>query len=371
MKRILLLLPANNKAGVQKIAANLARSLSLSGWVVFISYPILPYHRVYGSKKNYRTLLGTWKRYLLQFVTNPNFKFSEIIDDVNVKHRPFLVKPGQRYLQSFDQIVAFGEYLLPDLYTDDLAAKSNLYILHPLEIVHKNPQYLRPIIKGFKGKTMALSPFTQNWLRTNLNLDVPVLLPALSKYFWPVPLECRDERKYDFLINYIPSTNKGIDLVERFIRKITEIAPDKKIGVFASFTDVDRVQQEFPNYLIHTNVPEQKMPKLFSMYKFFLYPSRLEGFGMSPLEAIACATVPIMIPGVGALDLFGVDGKNTIFFAEEEIEAVAIECVNILNKDGEIQKYQHNCTQTDFNRFSPDTYAQRLLDIIGEPNHSW
>ena len=51
MEKILIYSTANNRAGAQKVIADLAYSYRLIGNQVDIALPIFPYHRVFLSKK--------------------------------------------------------------------------------------------------------------------------------------------------------------------------------------------------------------------------------------------------------------------------------------------------------------------------------
>jgi len=46
------------------------------------------------------------------------------------------------------------------------------------------------------------------------------------------------------------------------------------------------------------NIPSRELPRYYSSYKFFIFPSRFEGCGLVSLEAMACGT-PIVMTSVG------------------------------------------------------------------------
>ncbi len=58
---------------------------------------------------------------------------------------------------------------------------------------------------------------------------------------------------------------------------------------------------ELSNEIIFTNyVPEKDLPAIYSMSDLFVFPSLYEGFGIPPLEAMACE-IPVLVSNRGAL----------------------------------------------------------------------
>lgn len=59
----------------------------------------------------------------------------------------------------------------------------------------------------------------------------------------------------------------------------------------------------------HHNVPEEDLPDLYRSCDIFLWPTHREGFGLPPLEAMACGT-PVVGTDVGAMPDYMIDGKT-------------------------------------------------------------
>ncbi|PYR35989.1 MAG: hypothetical protein DMF93_20715 [Acidobacteria bacterium] len=62
--------------------------------------------------------------------------------------------------------------------------------------------------------------------------------------------------------------------------------------------------------------------RLYSTSAVLLYPSRCEGFGLPPLEAMACGC-PVVTTDVGAVPEFAIDGRNAFVVAPREVDAMA------------------------------------------------
>jgi glycosyltransferase involved in cell wall biosynthesis len=315
MKRIIFILPTNFKGGPQKLAANLAYSFNQSGWESYISYPLFPYFHLHFKQKRYKIVFGLWKSEFLRFIQNPRFSFHEITDNTGIKIANFLFRPNKKFLNTFDKIVIFTEYSTQDL-DETLEKKTVLYLMHPTELTNE-AKISRSVFQDFNGKIITISQFTSNWLNANIHIDVKNCICPLSPFFKTVPYIPINERPFDFLINYIPTFNKGIDLSQKFIHCIEKIAPELMIGLLVSFEDIKKVKKIFPKCMVYSNIPENQLPGLYSKFKFFFFPSRFEGFGIPPLESLACSTIPILMKDVGSNSLYTVDGKNAIYLCED------------------------------------------------------
>jgi glycosyltransferase involved in cell wall biosynthesis len=75
----------------------------------------------------------------------------------------------------------------------------------------------------------------------------------------------------------------------------------------------------FP-FLLHPN--DASLRLLYSSAAVFLYPSCYEGFGLPPLEAMACGA-PVVSTRVGAVPEYGRDGENILIADPGDVEAMA------------------------------------------------
>lgn len=68
-------------------------------------------------------------------------------------------------------------------------------------------------------------------------------------------------------------------------------------AIFRSVAGIDTLP---PRVLLAGHVQDHLLPALYSAAECFVYPSLYEGFGMPPLEAMACGT-PVVVSRAGAL----------------------------------------------------------------------
>ncbi len=107
------------------------------------------------------------------------------------------------------------------------------------------------------------------------------------------------------------------------------------------------------------NVPEADLPALYSGAELFVFPSYYEGFGLPPLEAMACGTPVVCaytssLPEVVGNAALTVDPFNFIELAE------AIEC---LLHNPALRAYLHEQGLRQAQRFSWQQTARQTFDV--------
>lgn len=94
----------------------------------------------------------------------------------------------------------------------------------------------------------------------------------------------------------------------------------------------------------HLNPSNSELRKLYNSSSMFLFPSRSEGFGMPPMEAMACK-IPVVATRVGAVPDYAISGKTALVSEAGDIEGLAqniIELVKDKNKRKEIAENGYN-----------------------------
>lgn len=77
---------------------------------------------------------------------------------------------------------------------------------------------------------------------------------------------------------------------------------------------------EWVSFQFHPS--DTELRRLYSQATAFLYPSRYEGFGLPPLEAMSCGC-PTVTTAVGAVAEFAVDGSNACVVSPGDAEGMA------------------------------------------------
>ncbi|MDP3485098.1 MAG: glycosyltransferase family 4 protein [Methanobacteriaceae archaeon] len=90
------------------------------------------------------------------------------------------------------------------------------------------------------------------------------------------------------------------------------------------------------DFITFSNASDDKMAELYSSSDIFAFPSHMEGFGLPPLEAMACETPVVTADCLGVRD-YVKNGENAFMVPPKNPEVLAKAIINVLN-DEEIQK---------------------------------
>jgi glycosyltransferase involved in cell wall biosynthesis len=174
----------------------------------------------------------------------------------------------------------------------------------------------RSILKASKIITMSHSVKEDILRKFNLHPDkIDVIYPGINKAYFTVPTE---EKLLHTKIKY--------SLPEKFILYVGNIEPKKNIsrlieafehlihrrdishslviaGRFAwKYKDVLQTigKHQSGRILFPGYIEQSDLPALYTLADLFVFPSLYEGFGIPPLESMACGT-PVIVSNKGAL----------------------------------------------------------------------
>jgi glycosyltransferase involved in cell wall biosynthesis len=106
-------------------------------------------------------------------------------------------------------------------------------------------------------------------------------------------------------------------------------------------------------------VAEEDLPALYNLADVFVFPSVYEGFGLPPLEAMACGT-PVICSNSSSLP--EVVGDAAIQVRPGDPDALVEAMEEVLN-DGMVRQRLRDAGVEQAKRFSWEAAAQRLLSI--------
>ena len=106
-----------------------------------------------------------------------------------------------------------------------------------------------------------------------------------------------------------PDYTKGWDIFLNIVEKFP--------GIFFIAILFPKIESQLKNLKIFSNVKYSDLKHYYSSADFCVFPSRFEGFGYSPLEALAC-NIPVVANTTGVLKYFGISGLYKTQNREEE-----------------------------------------------------
>ena len=174
-----------------------------------------------------------------------------------------------------------------------------------------------------------------------------------------------NEKKFNnskkFLMMYHVLEKKGfLDGLEAFnIAKRKH--PDITLTLFGAY----RLKRNFGKNIEYFYRPSvEKLRELYSESDIFLWPSREEGFGLPPLEAMACKCA-VIATATGAVKDYAVHNESAVIVPPSRPDLMAEEIIKFINDDNKIKKI----SLAGFNKaseFSWEKSTQALIDILSK-----
>jgi len=106
-------------------------------------------------------------------------------------------------------------------------------------------------------------------------------------------------------------------------------------------------------------VPDEQMGALYQGAHAFVYPSLYEGFGLPPLESMACGTVPV-VSGVSSMP--EVCGEGAIYFDPNSVESM-VDSLERACYDSSLREEMRQKGASVVARYSWDNCARQTLRV--------
>jgi len=113
---------------------------------------------------------------------------------------------------------------------------------------------------------------------------------------------------------------------------------------------------------LRSYVSDEELPELYGDASAFVFLSEYEGFGLTPLEALASGVPVILVDTPVAREIFD-DAARYVARPDAELVAAALNAVLF---DGEERERILNAAKQVVNRYSWTTFAEHVLDALIE-----
>lgn len=277
--------------------------------------------RVWHARRNVEMLLGVFLKHVLRH--NYNLLFTSASQRQHSSYTKFLIN-------RMDRIIA----------TSNAGAA---YLEHDADVVYHGID------------TSSFSPADDKQaLKQKLGLPDERLIGCFGR----IRRQKGTDAFIDTMIDFLPQ-NAGFKAI--ILGRATEqhqgfLSEQKKKIEAAGLTD---------SILFLGEVPVDQIADYYRVLDLFIAPQRWEGFGLTPLEAMACA-VPVIATTVGAFPEIVTENETGHLIPPGDISAMIDATSKLLSNDQTLQGFSKNARQHMVDNFDISVEANRLIAIYRE-----
>lgn len=162
---------------------------------------------------------------------------------------------------------------------------------------------------------LTIAEFTRHLLQRKFDCQVAEVVPCgvdPSVFFTD-----REAEPMTVLMFYSPDPRKGAIDGLAALEQLKGRLPDLRARLFGG-----HVPPKLPEWItFYARPSDSDLRGLYASSTVLLYPSRYEGFGLPPLEAMACGC-PVVSTRVGAVPDFATDGHDAVLVDVGDIGAM-------------------------------------------------
>lgn len=174
---------------------------------------------------------------------------------------------------------------------------------------------------------------------------------------------------HSIAFHYRKDYHKGCDIALEVIKKLYQEYPDLKVEVVTN----EKKYPPFPGYCtVHQRISAKKVADINNSVEVFLCTTRVEGYGLPGLEAMACGAVLVSTSYLGVLEYAkdydeNTETGNSLLAPVDDVEQLVSNVERIFNDDHLRQKLSDRGmrTATEFTvNNSAAKFESILIDMI-------
>lgn len=162
------------------------------------------------------------------------------------------------------------------------------------------------------------------------------------------------------LMLYHTLPKKGVGDGAKAFKKVKEQDPNLSLTMFGMYKrpEIECLDQYYQN------PKKEELRNLYQQADLFIFPSREEGWGLTPLEAMACGC-PVVGTNVGCMTELGVDGKNVLLSEPGDVNGMVMNIKKLIGDPELMKKLSANGLKT-VSELSWKQSADKFLSILKE-----
>jgi glycosyltransferase involved in cell wall biosynthesis len=325
--RVSFVIPGAGMTGGIAVVLEYYRQLTATGHEVDIYYPLIPYKIYHNSATRWKRLLSRIKSFISNTI---KFKrcltlFAEVIP----------IKPviaiNNLFIRNADAVVATAWPTAYDVAKLAPNKGRKYYFVQHYEIWHGcidavDGSYRLPL------NIITIAPWLTDLMKSNFNRNNVTEIHngiRLDK-FYPPP--AKDFGQQSILIMAHDLEWKGAKDAIDALTIVRERYPRVNIKMFGicarPAAPFDFEYHQYPQY--------EKLLSLYQSATIFIFPSHKEGWGLTPIEAMACQCA-VVATNVGCIPILN-NGQNLILAETQNPASIADAVVKLLEDKGLAEK---------------------------------
>lgn len=192
-------------------------------------------------------------------------------------------------------------------------------------------------VKRKADKIFSVSNFTKSQIETYLKYkkdDIVVTYNGVDDSWFQVPKSNDKEKPYLLYVGNVKPHKNLKTLIKAFGLLQEKVSHDliivgKKAGFLTGDNEITQIAEKYKERIHFTGFVEDKhLKSLVANADVFVFPSLYEGFGLPPLEAMACET-PVAVSNIPPLK--EVCGDAAVYFDPNDEMDMANSILNLIN----------------------------------------
>ncbi|MFC7114598.1 glycosyltransferase family 4 protein [Natronoarchaeum sp. GCM10025703] len=174
--------------------------------------------------------------------------------------------------------------------------------------------------------------------------------------FYP-DLNVDDDDDPTILALYRNSREKGDEQAIESFKRLHEERPDVNYLMFGT-----KERPVIPDFVeFHEDPSQENIRRLYSQADIFVYPSWVEGYGMPPMEAMACKTA-VVSTDVGAVREYSPE-KSVKFIPARQTVPIVTAVKNLLDNPERVERMKGQCHEY-IQQFTWDNATDQFENIL-------